>query len=408
MSKLNKNILNKININHLSYSDYIGGAAIAAENINKSFKQRIKSRLFSLNNKKNKNSLYLKIILYLRVFLGKLPKFFYLNYLKHHQSFAFIPSNFPKKLNKISNRFTITNLHWINRETISINDIYKIKSKIVWTCHDMWPFSGSFHLPIDKKKDLIDFDFWIKNKKKKLINKKNIYFVAPSNWIRDKILDSKLVNKKKIKVIGNPIDTKFWLTKNKFKSLKYLNLSKNIKYIIFGGTNVFNDKNKGADLVIDILNRLKKRSKIKFKALFFGSKQVPNKKIFFPYKNYGVIKDRTLLKHIYSVGTCALVASRFESFCQVAAEAQSCGLPVIGYKTSGLIDVVKNNYSGFLVENYDTSLFVNKLIHLLKFNKKHKIMSQNSRKHVTKNFSFNVISKKYINFYLKILENEKL
>ena len=47
--------------------------------------------------------------------------------------------------------------------------------------------------------------------------------------------------------------------------------------------------------------------------------------------------------------------SRFESFCQVAAEAQSCGLPVIGYKTSGLIDVVKNNYSGFLVKNYDAN-----------------------------------------------------
>ena len=39
------------------------------------------------------------------------------------------------------------------------------------------------------KKSLIDFDLWIKNKKK-LINNKNIYFVAPSNWIKHKILDS--------------------------------------------------------------------------------------------------------------------------------------------------------------------------------------------------------------------------
>ena len=271
----------------------------------------------------------------------------------------------------------------------------------------MWPFSGSFHLPIDKKKSLIDFDLWIKNKKKKLINNKNIYFVAPSNWIKHKILDSKLVNKKMVKVIGNPIDTKFWLIQNKLKSLKYLNLSKNVKYIIFGGSNVFNDKNKGSDLVIDTLNKLKKKSKINFKFFFFGSNQVPNKKIFFSYKNYGVINDNIILRHIYSVGTCALVTSRFESFCQVAAEAQSCGLPVIGYKTSGLIDVVKNNYSGFLVKNYDANFFVNKLIVLLKSNKKQKIMSENARKHVTKNFSFNVISQKYVKFYLKVLKNEK-
>ena len=117
-----------------------------------------------------------------------------------------------------------------------------------------------------------------------------------------------------VKVIGNPIDTKFWLIQNKLKSLKYLNLSKNVKYIIFGGSNVFNDKNKGSDLVIDTLNKLKKKSKIKFKVLFFGSNQVPNKKIFFSYKNYGVINDNIILRHIYSVGTCALVTSRFESF----------------------------------------------------------------------------------------------
>ena len=53
---------------------------------------------------------------------------------------------------------------------------------------------------------------------------------------------------------------------------------------------------------------------------------------------------------------------------------------------------MKNNYSGFLVKNYDANFFVNKLIVLLKSNKKQKIMSENARKHVTKNFSFNVIS----------------
>ena len=34
----------------------------------------------------------------------------------------------------------IVNLHWIGNETLSISDISKINSKIVWTLHDMWPF----------------------------------------------------------------------------------------------------------------------------------------------------------------------------------------------------------------------------------------------------------------------------
>ena len=87
-----------------------------------------------------------------------------------------------------------------------------------------------------------------------------------------------------VKVIGNPIDTKFWLIQNKLKSLKYLNLSKNVKYIIFGGSNVFNDKNKGSDLVIDTLNKLKKKSKIKFKVLFLDQIKYLIKKYSFPTK----------------------------------------------------------------------------------------------------------------------------
>ena len=39
----------------------------------------------------------------------------------------------------------IVNLHWINNEMISIEEICRISKPLVWTIVDMWPFSGSEH-----------------------------------------------------------------------------------------------------------------------------------------------------------------------------------------------------------------------------------------------------------------------
>ncbi|MFP5333333.1 MAG: glycosyltransferase [Acidimicrobiia bacterium] len=48
-----------------------------------------------------------------------------------------------------------------------------------------------------------------------------------------------------------------------------------------------------------------------------------------------------------------LLPSRTESFGLVAAEAQSCGLPVIAARTGGLSHVVDHDTSGFLIDGWD-------------------------------------------------------
>ena len=53
---------------------------------------------------------------------------------------------------------------------------------------------------------------------------------------------------------------------------------------------------------------------------------------------------------IYSAADIFLIPSRIESFGQTAAEAQSCGTPVIGFDIGGLRDIVTHNKNGFLIE----------------------------------------------------------
>ena len=398
-----------IKIKHVSYSDFIGGAAIASVNIHNSLQDKISSKFYCNEPKSNNKSFYQKLIVKMRVFIGRTPKVFYLNNLKKAMSFALLNSNLIKTLNNSHNNKQIVHLHWINRETLSIKDISRIKSHLIWTCHDMWPVLGAHHLShknIEYSnfiffKHFLNIDYWTWYRKKKYLKDKEIHFVAPSLWMKEKIKKCDIYNKAKVSIIGNPIDCNFW-KKNKTSTTK----KKKIPIIVFGGSQINNDKNKGLDLAIKIFNYLYLKKKMKFNVAFFGSENIQSTGLYFSYKNYGIVNKKKL-KMIYSLGDLSLITSKIESFCQVAAEAQSCSLPVICYKTSGLNDTVKNNYSGYLLDQYNHIKFADQIYKTLNNKKKLKELSDNARKFIKNNFDKNIIASKYINLYERTIKESK-
>ena len=399
--------MKKKNIIHISYSDYVGGASIAAKNIHNSLKNKVNS-IFICNEKKNKKKKFLdKIILSTRIFLGRIPKIFYFNKFGISYSFAFLPSKYPKILNKNYDKNKIIHLHWINRETISIEDIKKLKSKILWTCHDMWPFLGARHLATSKvnyKKirttfRFLNLDYLTWKRKKELLREKKISFVVPSTWMKNQLKKSDSYNNNKIFVIGNPIDCNFWKKTSRKSILKKFKLRDNTFRIVFGAGGLSKDKNKGLDLALKIFEKLHKLNSIKFQVLFFGDNiNFIKNKYNFNFINFGWV-NKQKLKEIYSLSDLMICTSKIESFCQTVAEAQSCSVPVISYKTSGLNDVIKSNYSGILIKDYKANKFLKKIINLFKDKNKRLKFSKNSRKHIKANFDKKIISKKYLNAY---------
>ena len=213
------------------------------------------------------------------------------------------------------------------------------------------------------------------------------------------LLKSDLYNKNKIFVIGNPIDCDFWKKINKKIALKNLKLTNNTFKIVFGASGMMNDKNKGFDLALKIFENLHKLKIVKFEVLFFGDNiSSLDKKINFSYKSYGWVNKRKL-REIFSASDLMICTSKIESFCQVVAEAQSCSLPVIAYKTSGLNDVVKNNFSGVLIKQYQDKFFLKSIINIIKSKKDMINFSKKSRIHIKKNFDKKIISEKYLKAY---------
>ena len=416
-----------IKILHLSYSDRNSGAGIAAKRIHNCICEydpsgvksllrintKTKDNLGTINTKKSISVIYNFLKKYLERIIIKI--------FKYDDNVFHSISAFPSlKHNEINNLdIDIVHIHWVQHETISIEEIGQIKFPIVWTLHDCWPFSATEHYQKDSfdlryingykiKKffrisEYID-KFCFFRKKYSWTNKINL--IAPSRWIKDCARNSLLMKDRKILVIPNPIDTKVFKPINKKSARQNLKLNPHKKVILFGSIDGGEDPRKGADLLIDLLQFLTLK-KEEIQIVIFGKKNKSQnifKKINFEIINLGKINSNNKMSKIYSAADIFIITSRIESFGQTAAEAQSCGTPVISFDIGGLKDIIKHDKNGILIEPFNSKKMALAIESLLKEEDKISKLSKACRKNALANWDYRKVAKSHINLYKNILD----
>ena len=196
------------------------------------------------------------------------------------------------------------------------------------------------------------------------------------------IKDEYAIKSKKIHIIPCGVNPFFFSPKRNAK--KILGLKNNIKYFLSVGRI---DPVKGLDLYMHSLSFLKLiNPELKFHALHIGgilkkNDKYNNLKNLYPkdfkstsqkkeverilnlskklnvYNNFSFIGARShkKLSYWYSAVDLLAIPSRYETFCLVALEAASCGLPSIAYNVGGISESIKENHTGILVQAGNTS-----------------------------------------------------
>lgn len=131
------------------------------------------------------------------------------------------------------------------------------------------------------------------------------------------------------------------------------------------------------------------RDKIKFEGLEERVEIIPNQSNIFP---------------ILSAAKMLCMPSKIEGLPGVILEAMYCEIPVIAYDVGGISEVVKNNETGWLVEERDSQAFINALSEALSTPSKNlnRIIS-NAKKLVKENYQIDQIAKKFERFYLDLI-----
>jgi glycosyltransferase involved in cell wall biosynthesis len=306
----------------------------------------------------------------------------------------------------------IVNLHWINAEFLSIEDIGKINKPVVMTLHDMWAFCGSEHvtdysseprfksgyLAESKKNKGIDLDrlVWLR---KKHAWKNNITIVCPSQWLADCAKQSALFSNHSVHVIPNALDTKTFKPLDKDFCRSILGLPKDKKLIGFSAWGGSSDVNKGFDLLRESLEMVE--SDIIEGVVLGQSDGV--KKIGNVGINYlGHLHDKVTLSIFYNALDLVVIPSRIENQSQIASEAASCGVPVVAFNTSGLKDSVDHLLTGYLAEPFKAeSLF--KGIDFILESKDYNDICDNAREKALQTYSEEKIMTMYNDLFSMIL-----
>ena len=373
----------------------IGGANIATSRIEKTLKKE-----FSIDNLySNKIDKFGK----LKIFTAKIISKFFIKERYHLNSL-----NIFSRLNIENSNSDLINIHWIGNETVSLNDLIKTKKKILWTAHDLWPFTSTEHFLKNPKKKKYHFkdigkNFLKKiifNKKKKLFTKKNIFLITNSKWLENFARKSELTKNTKIKTIYNPVETNFWKRQKLIISKKKLGLSVNKKYILFGAQGGINNPRKGGKIFLEsikYLNLLKDTYEI---LILGGSKNYVENiygiKCYF--RELELDKKKQLLYH--SISSVTVSASQAESLPQFLVETILCRNPVAAFNVGGMNEIITHKKNGYLCKNFYPSDLANGIYYCLKsINKNHLTVAENK---LRKMFSEKKIAFEYKKFINKI------
>ena len=316
----------------------------------------------------------------------------------------------------------LLHLHWINGAFLSLDNLstlFRLHKPIVWTLHDMWPFTGGCHYSgvcnyfhkqcgdcyFLKKPypDDISHTGWLN--KQAILKTAKLTFIACSNWMREEAGKSSLFQNFEIVTIPNPIDTETYTKLNKHQCRQKWNISPNSKIILFGAANI-NHKRKGIKYLIEALSVIKNSLEVypdDIQVVVFGKgKGFDFSTIPFPVVSLPVIKDEKQLAEIYNLADVFVLPSLEDNLPNMVMEALACAVPVVAFDTGGVKDMVEHFENGYLAEYKSVKDLAHGIVTIL--NSDNYIqLSSNARQKVVDNFSNKVVAEKHIDLYHSII-----
>jgi glycosyltransferase involved in cell wall biosynthesis len=317
-------------------------------------------------------------------------------------------ANWYRKLYKNYGYFDVWNLHWLPGIPSSSLEMLLKKRKIVWTLHDVNPFTGICHYagecegfrencsdcPQAAKRIQRLASYALLRKSKIYESPAKLVFVAPSKWIESKFLESSIGSKFEIRHIPNPIP---------FESTDKRNIETRGKTTItILGKNYEKTKNSNISLhaMIEMIRRYPTHT---FCIQVLGDEYEELK----PYgqTSLSINSSPFEVKEFLLRSDILIYPSRQDNLPSLVLEAQAAGNVVVAFSRGGIPESISNGKTGFLVPEsvLDIVEIACKLIDNPEILRR---MQKAAPEFVYNQFSSQIIGEKYKSLYQELTSEE--
>ncbi len=312
----------------------------------------------------------------------------------------------------------IVQIHWINAGYIKIEDLGKIKKKIVWRLADCWPLTGGCYYFGDCTRYLTgcgkcpklgsieenDLSHEIWQRKEKAWKEMDMVIVVPTLWMKQCVENSTLLKRRKVFIIPNGLDLDSFYPIRKEIARESLNIPLDKKVILYGATNAINDRRKGFSLLLHALRSLSQEYKNDYYLVIFGAEQ-QELDLDIPFRFMGYVRDHQILQALYSAADTMVVPSLEEAFGQTVTEAMACATPVISFLETGPESIIEHKKTGYLARYADVEDLANGIKWLLSNTELNDELSRNARDRIKESYDIKIIARQYEKLYHQILHS---
>ena len=313
----------------------------------------------------------------------------------------------------------VIHLHWINDGMLSLPAVEKIIASgkpIVWTLHDMWPFTGVCHYAHDcdhytehchdcpqlNSRKYKDTAFRVFECKAAMLQGSNIQFVACSRWLGNMATNSHLLQGRKIACIPNTFNANLFKPRDKQQARKATGLPSDKRLILFS-SHTFTDERKGYHYLRESLKQLAAQHpewKDKLGVVLIGKDIPPSICQELPFDVYPLnyIADEKRLVEIYNAVDLFAIPSLQDNLPNTVVEAMACGVPCIGFNVGGIPEMIDHLHNGYVAEYKNVADFAAG-IHWLLTEGEYDILSREAARKAANTYGENSVAMKYISIY---------
>lgn len=262
----------------------------------------------------------------------------------------------------------VIHLHWVaGFIDVPGNVDFLSGKKIVWTLHDMNPFTGGCHYADGCDKYLTqcgacpqlgssdEYDMARRTWKRKeyAYRKLNITVVAPSRWLAEEARKSSLMGRFPVCCIPNGLPTEVFKPYARSEARKMLGLRPEASVLMFSAAGVLN-RRKGFSYLLEALRALHNDPlTARLVLLITGRGGECLQSLPYAVKILGHIDDPKIMALAYSAADALVLPTMEDNLPNVLLESLACGTPAVSFAVGGVPEIVEHGRTGWLAPPRD-------------------------------------------------------